>query len=270
MMQADPTPYADINLLLEQLLSGVQKILGKKLTGFYLFGSLVTGDFERRRSDIDLIAATSSDIAEKEVEALQKMHHDFADKNKEWNDRIEVAYPSVTALKTFKVHQSKMAIIHPGEPFHVKEVGKDWLMNWYTVREKGVVLFGPSPKTLIEPISKEEFIHAVQEYAKLLNKRIYHMPMGRSGQAYTILTMCRVLYTSQKGEQVSKKRAALWAEKEFPQWALLIQNAFVWREACHDEQVDHEVTLSETQQFVRFVISQFENTSDTSETDSLP
>src|SRR5205085_2375436 len=91
-MQADPTPYADINLLLEQLLSGVQKIFGKKLIGFYLFGSLVTGDFERGSSDIDLVAVTSSDIDEKELEELQQMHHDFVDKNKEWDGRIEVAY----------------------------------------------------------------------------------------------------------------------------------------------------------------------------------
>jgi predicted nucleotidyltransferase len=270
-MQADPTPDAAINLLLEQLLSEVQKIFGKKLIGFYLFGSLVTGDFERGSSDIDLVAVTASDIDEQELEELQQMHRDFVDKkNKEWDDRIEVAYLSVTALKTFKVRHSKMAIISPGEPFHVKEVGKDWLMNWYTVREKGLVLFGPSPKTLIDPISQEEFVHAVQEYAKLWIGRLPHLPKRRPAQAYAILTMCRALYTSQKGEQVSKKRAALWAEKEFPQWASLIQNALVWREAWRDEQVDHEAPLSETQQFVRFVISQFENTSGTSKTDSLP
>jgi predicted nucleotidyltransferase len=257
MMQADPTPYADINLLLEHLLLGVQKILGQKLMGFYLFGSLATGDFERGSSDIDLVAVTSTEIDEKELEELRKMHHDFVHKNKEWDERIEVAYPSVAALKTFKIHHSKIAIVSPGEPFHVKEVGKDWLMNWYTVREKGIVLFGPSAATFIEPISKVEFIHAVQEYAKLCNERIQHMTMSQPGQAYTILTMCRVLYTSQKGEQVSKKQAALWVEKEFPQWASLIQNAFVWRKAWHNEQVDHEMTLLETRRFVHFVMKSF-------------
>src|SRR2546426_5656938 len=115
-MQTDPTPYADINELLEQLLSGIQKILGEKLAGFYLYGSLVTGDFEKESSDIDLLAATSADIDEKEGEALHKMHHDFADRHREWDGRIEVAYLAVTALQTFKIRQSKMAIISPGEP----------------------------------------------------------------------------------------------------------------------------------------------------------
>lgn len=123
-MQADPTPDAAINLLLEQLLSEVQKIFGKKLIGFYLFGSLVTGDFERGSSDIDLVAVTASDIDEQELEELQQMHRDFVDKkNKEWDDRIEVAYLSVTALKTFKVRATvaqryslRLVPGHPVEP----------------------------------------------------------------------------------------------------------------------------------------------------------
>lgn len=261
-MQADPTPYADINALLAQLLSRVQAILGKKLVGCYLFGSLVTGDFDHRCSDIDLLAALSSDLDENELASLQKMHLDFARKHEEWDDRIEVAYFSVAGLKTYRSHASPLAIISPGEPFHLKEAGRDWLMNWYTVREKGIALFGPSPKTLIDPISKAEFIYAVQEYAKLWRERVQHIPQRRPSQAYAILTMCRVLYTSQKGEQVSKQWAALWAAKEFPRWASLIHNALTWRENWRDEHVDHEATLPETQQFVHFMLGQCENSPD--------
>ncbi len=45
-MQTNPTPYADINELLDQLLSRIQAILSERLIGLYLFGSLVTGDFD--------------------------------------------------------------------------------------------------------------------------------------------------------------------------------------------------------------------------------
>jgi predicted nucleotidyltransferase len=78
----------------------VQAILGKKLVGCYLFGSLVTRDFDHRCSDIDLLAALSSDLDENELASLQKMHLDFARKHEEWDDRIEVAYFSVAGLKT--------------------------------------------------------------------------------------------------------------------------------------------------------------------------
>ena len=161
-MQDAPTPYPTINTLLAQLRTGIQASLGTELIGLYLYGSLVTGDFDATSSDIDLLAATASDIDQEEFEALHTMQHDFVLKNKEWEGRIEIAYLSITALRTFKSHTSKIAIISPGESFHIKEVGIDWLMNWYVVREKGVTLLGPSPTTLIEPISKEEYIHAVQ------------------------------------------------------------------------------------------------------------
>ncbi|HLQ30214.1 MAG TPA: hypothetical protein VK140_13360, partial [Ktedonobacteraceae bacterium] len=51
-MQNDLTPYADINKLLNLLLSRIQAILGEKLIGLYLFGSLVAGDFDYESSDI--------------------------------------------------------------------------------------------------------------------------------------------------------------------------------------------------------------------------
>lgn len=257
MLPADPTPYADINQLLELLLSGMQKILGAKLIGLYLYGSLVIGDFDPNISDIDLVAALSSDIDDKEFGTLQKMHDDFANGHKQWDDRIEVCYISVAALRTVKSQTSIVANISPGEPFHRREASKEWITDWYVVREKGITLFGPSPKTIIEPISKDEFIHSVKANAKAWRLWINDMH-NRKSQAYAILTLCRALYAYKNGEQVSKKQAALWAEQELPEWSSLIQNALLWREAWRDENVDHDATFPETLRFVHFVISQFE------------
>ncbi|HEY6540678.1 MAG TPA: aminoglycoside adenylyltransferase domain-containing protein, partial [Ktedonobacteraceae bacterium] len=76
---------------------------------------------------------------------------------------------------------------------------------------------------------------------------------NRKGQAYAILTMCRALYTSRNGEQVSKKQAALWAQEQLPEWSQLIGNALVWREASKDEQADDDATFAETKRFVDVV-----------------
>ena len=254
-MQNKPTPYTNVNAMLEELLSGIQKILGNKLVGLYLYGSLVTGDFDHESSDIDLLAATLTDIDEQEFDALLTMHHDFASEHKEWDGRIEVAYLSITALKTFRSQSSKIAIISPGEPFHIKDAGRDWLKNWYVVREKGMTLYGPAPDILIDPISKAELLQAVQEHAQEWREWIYHRRQ-RGSQAYAILTMCRILYTMKNGDIVSKKRAALWTEQELPAWSSLIQQALIWREAWRDENVDHEATFPETVRFVHFVIDQ--------------
>src|SRR5262249_17679020 len=204
--------------LLGSLLHQIQRILGKRLVGLYLYGSLVTGDFDRETSDIDLLAALSSDIDDDAFEQLQVMHNEFVAKNQNWNDRIEIAYLSTAALRTFKSQVSRIAIISPGEPFHIKEAGKDWLINWWAIREKGVALFGPTPGTLIEPISKQEFLQAVQEQAQDWREWVYHMQL-RPAQAYAILTLCRALYACEHGQQASKQQAAQWAQARFPEWA---------------------------------------------------
>jgi len=257
MLQTNPTPYADINELLELLLSSMQKILGEKLLGLYLYGSLVIGDFDPTISDIDLVAALASDLDDKEFEELQKMHVDFAYQHKEWDDRIEVCYLSIADLQTVKTGTSQVTNISPGEPFHKRETSIEWLISWYVVRETSITLFGPSPKTIIEPISKDEFIQTIRAHAKAWDEWIYDMH-NRKSQAYAILTMCRALYTLKYGEQVSKKQAALWAEKEFPEWASIIESALLWREAWRDENVDHDATFQETLRFVHFAVSQCE------------
>jgi len=249
------TPSTDIDELLSDLLDQMQRILGKKLVGLYLYGSLVTGDFDREISDIDLLAILSSDINDQEFAQLQQMHNDFVAKNQQWDDRIEIAYLSIAALKTFRSQASKIAIISPGEPFHIKEAGKDWLINWWVVREKGVALFGPAPTTLIDPISKQEFLQAVQEQAQAWGEWVDHM-QTRPSQAYAILTLCRALYAHKNGEQVSKKQAALWVQARFPQWASLIQNALMWRIGWRDQVEDHQATFPITLRFVQFAIEQ--------------
>ncbi len=257
MLQTNPTPYADINELLEILLSEMQKILGEKLVGLYLYGSLVIGDFDPTISDIDLVVALVSDLDDKEFEALQKMHVDFAHQHKEWDDRIEVCYISLAALHAVKTGTSQVANISPGDPFHKRETSIEWLISWYVVRETSITLFGPSPKTIIEPISKDEFLQVIRTHAKAWDEWIHEMH-NRKSQAYAILTMCRALYTLNYGEQVSKKQAALWAEKEFPEWASFIENALLWREAWRDENVDHDATFPDTLRFVRFAVMECE------------
>lgn len=258
MLQKNPIAYADINELLEVLILSMQKILGQKLVSLYLYGSLVIGDFDPTVSDIDLVAALASELDDEEFATLQTMHDEFAHQHKEWDGRIEVCYISLAALEAVKTRTSLVANISPGEPFHTRETSLEWLVSWYLVRETSITLIGPLPKTIIEPISKDEFLGAIRVHVKAWGEWTYDMH-HRNSQAYAILTMCRALYTLRYGVQVSKKQAALWAEKEFPEWASLIEQALMWRLSWRDEDVDHEATFQETLGFVRFMIRECEN-----------
>ncbi|MBI4129895.1 DUF4111 domain-containing protein [Candidatus Roizmanbacteria bacterium] len=251
-----PTPYADINSLLDELLQRIRKILGDKLVGFYLYGSFVWGDFEYDTSDIDMLAAIKSDITEKEFEALKQMHADFVKNYPAWDDRIEVQYYSLNGLQTFKTKSSLLTVISPGDSLHTVDAGIEWLVNWYFVQEYGVTLWGPKPSTIIPHISKGEFLQAVKNHALNWKGYVKRTIKSRSDQAYAILTLCRALYTSNTSKQVSKKKAAAWAMQELPEWSTLIQNALAWRKDRLNKQIDHEATYPKTVKFVNDVIDQ--------------
>jgi predicted nucleotidyltransferase len=254
-MQKDITLYPDINEFLQELLDELQDILDKNLVGVYLYGSLVWGDFDYNSSDIDILVATSSDIDQKTFDQLDEMQKNLAKRYKHAREgMIEIVYASVHALQTFKTKRSQIAVINPGdEPFRFKDAGIDWLMNWYIIQEKAITLFGALPKTIIAPTTKEEFIEAVKEHAKAWQNWTEDLKT-RPSQAYAILTLCRAYYTYKNGKQTSKKKAAEWTAEELPQWSSVIENALKWREDWRNRKVDSNATLSDTKQFVNFII----------------
>lgn len=249
------TPYSEVNRLLEVLQAGAREVLGEKLVGLYLYGSTTAGDFESGVSDVDLLAAVFSDLDDADFEALRRMHADVARENPDWNDRVEVQYLSTDALRSFRSRRSPIAVISPGEPFNRKDAGMDWLMNWYLVREYGVTLSGPDPATVIPPITTDEFVQAVKEYAAWRADRVDRL-RGSGSRSYAVITACRALYTVTHREHVSKRKAALWARDVMPEWASLIEQALRWRDDAARERhspIDHDPMPDDTVRFVRLM-----------------
>jgi hypothetical protein len=247
-----PTPYPHVNRVLDELLAGIQGVLGDKLVGLYLFGSLVTGSYDDGISDVDLLAATAADVDDEELEALRRMHHRLVERRPEWDDRIEVAYLSTTGLQTFKTQTSRLAIISPGEPLHAVAAGRDWLLNWYPVLAAGVALFGPPPRDVIAPISQAEYLDEVRKHAMSWGES-WGSPRDRGGQSYAILTMCRTLHTHRTGNHTSKLLAASWSQRELPEWSDLIHDALATRMAPRKCRSKLSPNISEAVRFIRVV-----------------
>lgn len=244
-----PTIYPSINQFLQAVLSDLQRALGDKLAGLYLYGSLVWGDYDDGVSDVDLLAATVGDIDAQEFAALDAMHHSLIARYPEWDDRLEIVYLSLEGLKTFREKRSQIAVISPGEPFNLKDAGTDWLMNWYMVLTKGVALYGPPPAAIIDPIPTAEFVEAVKDHARMWRTIIDEVD-NRGLQSYSVLTLSRALYTCKHGEQVSKAKAAAWVASQLPAYASLLERALDWRRRNREPNIDHAATLPEVRAFV--------------------
>jgi predicted nucleotidyltransferase len=155
-----------VDRLLTGLVESVRDVLGEDLLGMYLYGSYVSGGFDPGVSDLDLVVVTSQEPEEFDLDALGRVHGAFVSANPDWTDRLEIVYISQAALASFRTSDARLAVISPGEPFHLRDDRVvEWLQNWYLIRETGVVLFGPPAASLVPPISMAEFVAAAARYA---------------------------------------------------------------------------------------------------------
>jgi hypothetical protein len=250
----EPTPYPEVNELLDEILANIQANLGNKLIGLYAFGSLVTGDFNLARSDVDLAAVLSDDLNEREFASLEGMHAKLARDNPVWNDRIEVGYIAAKNVRQFDP-TCTIAITSPGEPFHFRTAHYGWLLHLDQLRKQGLVLYGPPPQSLIGPISHDELVRVMREGMKLWRDWTEEPEpeMPHAAQAYAIMTMCRALRTYRTGDLVSKNEAVRWAADELPEWSTLIRDSVPWRESPDGDYGDPEDARPKTLAFTRYV-----------------
>ena len=104
------------------------------------------------------------------------------------------------------------------------------VVRWL-LRERGVILAGPDPKELVEPITeadlRREARARVREYAEWANA----LPaMNRWEQPYLVLTFCRLLFTLTTGRVAAKSEAGDWALAALDaEWAGLVRQALADR-----------------------------------------
>ena len=216
---------SSVDSLLEELVSGLQVAIGDDLIGIYLYGSYVSGGFDPGVSDLDLVTVTSRDPEQLDLASLERTHLAFVGRYPEWNDRIETVYVGRDTLRSFRTSRGRLAVISPGEPFHLRDDAvAAWVQNWYLVRETGVALFGPPASSLLPPISWPDFVAASRRYAgEIASHDLSDYSPGHL--AYIVLTICRARRVVATGTYGSKQEAAAWAGEGDPDRAWLIDAA---------------------------------------------
>ena len=254
---ADAGKRSDIGMvrpISDRLIDELNQILKDDLLGIYLYGSLISGDFDIAISDIDLVVVLRAELDQRQFQALRAMHTGVVKDHPQWDDRLELAYISRRALKTFRVAKSAIGIISPGEPFHLIEAGEDWLISWYDLRRNGIALQGPSIQSLIDPIPTPDWLEAVREHI-CAYRRTVRDAADIMMLSYIVLTVARGVYTLAHGQAASKVKAAAWAQHQFPQWSDLIARALKWRLGTSEDAPPLEQARPQVASYVDDILS---------------
>src|SRR5690349_3138727 len=199
------TPYADVNNALRDLLAGVQAILGAHFIGMYLTGSLALGDFDPHTSDIDLVIVTGAPLSTDLIDSLREMHARFDTSDSPWAGKVEAVYIPRDALWRATPGAATYLQVEQGRGLFVDQLESGWLVQCYILREHGVALAGPDPRTLIDPLDPAAMRRAVLPIPVIWLGLAYHDPAWlawlreRGNQAFVVLALCRLLYTLDTG-----------------------------------------------------------------------
>lgn len=230
---AQPTIYPDVNPVLAILLSGARDVLGDHFVGMYLGGSLAGGDFDPETSDIDFLVVTTSTLPDALLPRLAAMHARIATSGLPGAGQIEGSYIPLAALRRHDPADANHPTLGFEGGFRLDGHGSEWIIQRHVLRERGVVLAGPEPSTLIDRVTPDDLRQAARGTLRewwapqLDDPWRLHAP---EYSAYAVLTMCRALFTLEHGAVASKPAAARWATATLGEpWAGVIEQARAWR-----------------------------------------
>lgn len=210
----------DVRQYLVRIAAAMGEVLGEKLAGLYVHGSLATGAYHRERSDIDLIAVTAAKLSPAWRESVARTLVQLSDARPVPGD-IEVNVVQERYARSFEhpmpyeVHYSSALHekIRRGEfDFTEDRTNVDLAADVVDVRERGVTLYGPAPAAMFGPVPWHAFINALEADFQWARAHVRDMPV------YAVLSACRVLHgtTSRSMSAPNKDEAGTWALETVP------------------------------------------------------
>ena len=228
-LTSNPTPYAELNDVLRELVSSIKASLGGNFRGTWLQGSFAVGDFDQN-SDVDFVVAIDQELSDDEVQALQAMHDRVYHLDCPWAQHLEGSYFPKGILRDYTQAGKRLWYLDHGSRSLKRSDHCNTVVVRWTLREHGVTLAGPDPASMISPIPvealRQEILATILDWGQEImdeperfNNRFY--------QGFIVLNYCRMLRDLRAGDTGSKREGAEWAKATLdPSWADLIDRAW--------------------------------------------
>lgn len=224
-----PTPHAELDSVLEALVAGVQDVLGDDFVGAYLQGSFAVGDFDQH-SDVDFVIVVARELSDEHVARLQLLHERIYGLESEWARHLEGSYFPAAMLRDQQQRVEPLWFLDHGSRSLVRSDHCNTLVVRWVVRERGVVLIGPDPRTLLDPVPVDALRQEMRDTMRDWGQKILDHPewyRNRFYQGFVVLNYCRMLHDLVEGRPGSKRAGATWAKATLDaSWSGLIDRAW--------------------------------------------
>ncbi len=217
-----------LRAVLQQLCDDARAALGTNFVGAYHVGSFALGHGDED-SDVDFLVVTDHELDTDQEQAIRGAHAHYPDSPVGSAQHLEGSYVPKAELR------------RPTAPSH------DWLyvdneqrqMEWsvhdntavtpWVLREHGIVIDGPDPETLIDPVTPEQVQQEAVGVVEVWARALIDDPDSIANawaQQHAVLGICRFLYSAVTGSVTAKIPAGQWAIANLdPQWEPLIRRA---------------------------------------------
>jgi len=243
---------AKLSTLLHDLGTQLPVMLGRNLVSVYLYGSVTHNGFAPKTSDVDCLVVTRRELSEAQFRRLGSWLA-RTEKSNPWTSRLQISFLLKDQVLTMnsKACHYQFGVLQRGSSDGNPIV-------WLDYQHRGKILFGSPPETFLPDITPEIFSAALDRELAYLKEEMSEKPSSEwrdvpMYRAYAVLTVCRILYSSEKRSIASKPAAAKWVLRKWPKrWTKIINQALAYNELSRKS----DIPLKDIEQFMTFGTTQ--------------
>jgi len=237
-------PPDQIRGLCEAFLDGLEAALRGKLHAVYLYGAVAFPDGGAIR-DVDYNVIIKEPLTCEERRNLTALHANL----ERLGPHLDGHYFLLSDARRTAQPEGQLV---PGE------IDDHWTLHRAHLRAgRCIVLHGPDPRRIYPAVSWPELAKTLVEEMDYIEEHLHLL----SWADYSILNLCRVMYSFETRDVVvSKSAAAGWACDAMPEWSGLIAAAKA-SYSGHATRADKDLLGAEVKRFFRFAWSRMRRSS---------
>ncbi|KOF56015.1 MULTISPECIES: aminoglycoside adenylyltransferase domain-containing protein [Clostridium] len=248
--------------ILDEYVFNLRIYFGSKVFGVYLYNSIALGAFDENKSDIDFVTVLNKRFTDREIQGLRELHRKLT-KTFKFAKRMEGMYITIDEVGKCDFELDPY-IYFAGGKLHSGHYDANYV-TWWTLGKYGIGVESPD----ISKLSIETYFDNVLEnmdynlncyWKSKLNSKIVFFSDGWI--EFSVLTMCRIMYTIKNGDVASKVEAAKNIIEDLPkEFRIIVKEALRIRERSDSKSLytSRFKRGREAKIFIKYVIGCFNN-----------